>query len=386
MRRLPLFTAFAVLCIASAISVQCLEFRVTPYLQNPSENAATIMWITDQASTGQVLFGTTPGALTKIVSATNVTSDICKVRIGGLAPSTKYYYKIKAKAGDGGMLLSAIRSFTTLDSRAAAVHAVFLNDIHNQLPLYRQLAGVCSRFGYSLAFLNGDMWDYPGNRDDVLRCMSTYVGAMDPSAPLLFAHGNHEWRGSFSDQLWTLFDMPNLSGKDDWGKQRWYYSLTQGPVHFVVLDCGEDVVKKMDVFQPYRNEEAEWLKREVQSPEFRNAAFRVLVMHIPLYSHYGNEYNDYGRTSPPSRKILEPILKSAGIDMAISAHIHSTQVFDPRVGDNGSHFPYPLVIGGGPSQGTATAIELAASKSLLRATILNSSGHPIRSISVKSKK
>jgi hypothetical protein len=153
-----------------------------------------------------------------------------------------------------------------------------------------------------------------------------------------------------------------------------------------VLDCGEDEVKKMDVFQPYRSEEAQWLKREVQSPEFRNAAFRVLVMHIPLYSCYKGEYNDYGRTSPPSKVFFEPILESAGIDIAISAHIHTAEIFDSRLGDNGSHFPYPVVIGGGPSQGSSTAIQLAASKSMLRVTVLNSSGKTFRSISVKSRK
>ncbi len=385
MRRISLFSMFVVLFIASAFSAQCMVFRVSPYLQNPSDTAVTVMWVTDAASTGEILFGTTPGSLTKAMPASNVVPDIGKVRIDGLRPGTKYYYRVKATAADGQLLLSGIRSFTTLNPRAASVRAIFLNDIHNQLALYNQLAGVCKGFDHSLAFLNGDAWDYPNNRDDVLRCMSTYVGAIGYSVPLLFAHGNHEWRGSFSNQLWTMFDMPNLEAKAEWGKQKWYYALTQGPVRFIVLDCGEDEVKKMDVFQPYRMQEAEWLKQEVQSPEFKNAAFRVLVMHIPLYSHYGNEYNDYGRTSPPSRTIFEPILSSAGIDVDISAHVHSAEVFDPRVGDNSKHFPYPVVVGGGPSPAEATAIELAASQSLLRVTVLNSNGKTIRSISIKSR-
>jgi hypothetical protein len=65
-----------------------------------------------------------------------------------------------------------------------------------------------------------------------------FEGFMDKSVelfasevPVYFARGNHETRGPFSVCFPDYFPTPT-------GKL--YYSFRQGPVHFIVLDCGED--------------------------------------------------------------------------------------------------------------------------------------------------
>lgn len=376
-RRFSLILLLAIICMGLfAVSAQCLEFRVVPYLQNPSDNAVSIMWITNEPASGEVELGMQPAKLTGIAPALNVQPDICKARISGLKPGKRYYYRVKARSADGTILLSDVKHFNTLNPRVLSLKAVFYNDIHTQLPTYIKVAGLVSNFDYSLAIFNGDIWQDPNNRDTVINAMSTYVSHLRPSVPFVYVHGNHEWRGSFSNQMWTLFDLPNLNGQDEWGKQKWYYSFTQGPVHFVVLDGGEDEFKKMDVFQPYRQQQAEWLKQEIKSPEFVNAKFRVMVMHMPY---------PIWNSSAPCRQIFEPIVNSAGFDLAVCAHIHCAKVFGPCSDQNKNAFPFPTVTGGGPSLAEASVIELEATQSCMRATILNSDGKQIGTVSLQSR-
>ena len=91
--------------------------------------------------------------------------------------------------------------------------------------------------------------------------------------------GNHETRGFVARDLKNYFDY-----KDD----RFYYSFDNGPVHFVVLDCGEDKPDNnryyygLADYDSYRLEELEWLKKEVKSDAFRNAKHRIVIVHMPI--------------------------------------------------------------------------------------------------------
>ncbi|HEX3000041.1 MAG TPA: metallophosphoesterase family protein, partial [Armatimonadota bacterium] len=346
-RQLRIFI-LALLCIGLGCSLaHCMSFTVQPYLQQPAGTGMSILWVTSEAARGQIQVGRKADRLGKPIPAENVQPDICRVDLSRLKPGARYFYRVQSTTAAGETLSSDIRSFVTLNPRAKSTRAVFFNDLHSNLDAFKAVAGQCGNLDYSLAFFNGDCWQDPTKRETVLKVLSGYVEGIKPSTPLLFAHGNHEWRGPLSNQMWTLFAMPNLNGQSEWGNQHWYYSFTQGPVHFTILDCGEDDHKKMDLFQPYRQQEAEWLKQEVQSPEFRKAAFRVLVQHLPFYTRYNGVYNEEGEISAPTKELFEPILKDAGIDLAICAHTHRNQIFDPRDTANAGKFPYPLVIGGG---------------------------------------
>ncbi len=369
--------AAALICMGLNISsVQGMSFAVQPYTQNPAETGMTIMWVTNEPSRGHVEVGRTPKKLARFVAANNIKPDICKVRVCNLQPGTKYYYRVRAKSADGTPIESEVGTFTTLDSRADTVRAIVFNDLHMQWDAFPSVVEKCRDFDYSLAFFNGDIWYEPSlsERSYVLETLSIYNKGLKPGVLPVYVRGNHEWRGGFSQEWWTLFDLPNLKGRDPWGEQRWYFSFTQGPVHFTVLDCGEDFDKKMEVFQPYREKEAEWLKQEVASPEFKSATFRVLVMHIPLY--------DDIEWSTHCRKLFEPILNSAKVDMAICGHIHTYNVFDPK---KGCGYPYPVVVGGDPYMKGATVIKLEATRKDMTATMLNSDGKVVGSISVQKK-
>ena len=118
-----------------------------------------------------------------------------------------------------------------------------------------------------------------------------------------FVRGNHETRGPNARTLMTYF--PHPSGKN-------YYSFNHGDVHFIILDSGEDKPDTHPVyagivdFDNYRTEQAEWLKKDINSEEFKKAKYKIAVYHIPLFTgstkhgaragRHGQRYH-YGRNS-----------------------------------------------------------------------------------------
>ena len=137
---------------------------------------------------------------------------------------------------------------------------------------------------YDLVFLNGDSLSHLETEGQVLeRCLRPASELFASRTPLLLVRGNHETRGAFARELGRYLDLPD---------GRFYYSFDHGPVHFIVMDTGEDkedghwAYSGLTGFDAYRQKEAEWLAREVASPAWRQARFRVLVAHMPFF---GNE-------------------------------------------------------------------------------------------------
>ncbi len=76
--------------------------------------------------------------------------------------------------------------------------------------------------------------------------------------------------------------------------------------------------------------EAEWLRGVVNSPEYKNATYRVVLIHIPPV---GREWHGLGEIR---RKFL-PILNKANVDVMFSGHIHRHALYTP--GEEGVAFP-----------------------------------------------
>ncbi|MHC5055272.1 MAG: purple acid phosphatase family protein [Planctomycetota bacterium] len=278
----------ALLALAGAARAAETKFaiRAGPYLQNPSGAGMTVMWVTTAPGTGSLEYGTTK-RLGSEARASNTAPDICMVRLDGLRPGRRYYYRVTAVSADGDEARSEFLSFKVFSPRKSVVSAVIFNDIHSRRETFRALAARVEGSDRDLVFLNGDCWQDPRReqRDTkVLGDLATYAeGAGAGSRPMVLARGNHEYRGSYSPRMAELFDAPMLDRDRKIGEQKWYFAFTQGPVRFVVLDCGEDFEKRIEVFQPCRKVQGEWLEDEVASDAFRNAPFRVLVMHMPIY-------------------------------------------------------------------------------------------------------
>lgn len=355
-------------------------FRTGPYLQNVSGTEATVMWLTTVPCYSWVEWGTTEALDEKAymivdgqVTANNTLNKIVVTR---LKPGQHYFYRICSreitkygpyKVEWGRNQYTEVKSFETADPASHTLKCVFFNDLHDYLPTFKALTGQLEGIDYDLSIFNGDCFNDPSHEEGVLNSLKVYnQGIHAAEKPVIYLRGNHEIRGAYSRQWPSLVSNPG-------GKQ--YFALSRGPVRFIFLDCGEDkedshwAYSGLNDFEGFRREQAEWLKVEIEKPEFKNAKYRVLVHHIPIYGLKPDSFN-------PWQKLWGPILNSAGIDMSIHGHTHRVAVHPPKsVGDH----TYPLIIGGGPKMAGGTVTVLSADANGLEVTIRNTRGETVGS-------
>lgn len=147
--------------------------------------------------------------------------------------------------------------------------------------------------------------------------------ALGHRRPLLYARGNHEARGPAARSLMDYLALP---------ENRFYYARDHGPIHFIVLDTGEDkdddtnVYSHLNRFKPYRAMELDWFREHVQQePRLAAAPFRVLLMHAPNWRWVED------------RNAWTAVANNAGIDLAVSGHTHRFAHTAPGQDGKGYH-------------------------------------------------
>lgn len=119
-----------------------------------------------------------------------------------------------------------------------------------------------------------------------------------------------------------------------------------------MLDCGEDkldshwVYYDLNDFTQLRNEQVDFLKKELSAKDFKKAKKRVLIHHIPLYGNDGKNL---------CADLWTKLLEKAPFNVSLNAHTH-TYAYHPK-GELGNN--YPVIIGGGYKMDSATVMILA---------------------------
>ncbi|RPE12846.1 metallophosphoesterase family protein [Chitinophaga lutea] len=375
--------AKAVTDTEAAIEPAAYAFACPPYLQNPEPTAVTIMWMSNRPSYAWVEHGETE-TLGKtahhseggIVDSYNT---LHRVRLENLQPDTTYYYCVKSKEiADfqpykltyGETISSQMFSFKTPARKPQEVSWLVLNDIHDRPQSIPHLVGL-NKDPYDFVFFNGDIFDYQTDEKQIIDHLLQPAGQAFASVkPFIFTRGNHETRGKFRRELGNYFDGP------------YYFTKTWGPVHFTVIDTGEDKTDDHPVyagivdFDKYREQQAEWFQKVVQTPEFKKAPFRVVMMHIPHY--YSGDWHG----PMECRRLFAPLFEKHKIDLFLAGHTHRYGVHQPVAGQHA----YPIVIGGGPKDGNRTLIKVKAMNKDLNLVMLKDDGTEVGKVDLRSKR
>ncbi len=360
------------------------EFKILagPYLQSAFDNTIAIHWITNKDANGWVEYGTDSQQLNqkaygKSMFGLRPDGRISKVVLRNLIPGQKYYYRIVAneivdfkpyKLTYGTLLNSSIETFVNTDVAKEQISFLMLNDIHDRPASIPHLLGLEKVQEQDFIFFNGDIFDYQTNEQQLidhmlLPCIHTFA----KNVPFVYVRGNHETRGVFRDEFLNYFE--NV------GK----LAFTLGPVRFVILDSGEDkedahpVYANLVDFDAYRLEQAEWLKVEMQRKEFKKAPFRIVMMHIPP------RYSGDAHGPKHCTEVFEPLINKGKVDLVLSGHTHRYKVHLPEKGLNN----YPLLIGGGPKDGTRTLTKITATRTELKVSMISDTGIEVGSYAVK---
>ena len=160
--------------------------------------------------------------------------------------------------------------------------------------------------------------------------------------------------------LWNLLELM---------ENRSYGAFNIGDTRFVLLDCGEDkpdehpVYYDLNDFTQHRKDQAEFLKQEIASRAFQSAEKRVLIHHIPVYGMKEEAF-------VPCRDYWGEILSKADFSICLNGHTHRYN-YIPK-GEEGN--PFPVVIGGGSNEQSATVAVLKKTGTVLNLRVLTAEG------------
>lgn len=380
MNKINLFFFFLLLAILPAFSQDDIQITHAPYLQNLGENEVTIVWTVNKPSVGWVELAPDDGThfyqteRPKFFNAKNgikQTSTVHAVHLKGLKGGTRYRYRVYSqevlshvgwRVIYGNVAATSVYGkqpleFQTSDHGRQAVNFAMVNDIHGKSDLLEKLVSHCDLKTTDMFLFNGDMVSIFNSEKEI------FEGFMDKATelfaseiPMYYTRGNHETRGSFATAFQDYFSPK---------QEHIYYMFRQGPVCFVILDSGEDKPDSdleyagITVYDQYRTEQAEWLKGVLESKEYKEASFKVVVCHIPPFGGWhGNE--------EVAEKFM-PLLNNAGVDIMLCAHLHRYIRNDAK-----EDVRFPIIV-----NSNNTVLKAEADSRVLNIKILDTEGKEI---------
>lgn len=357
--------------------------KAGPYLQFPGTDQITIRWLTTAPCYSWVEYGDRPDQLNEKAQQasygmTEANNTINAITLRNLQAGQSYYYRICSKSitgfepyrvSFGETVVSQTYSFVTADPHAKQISFLVFNDIHDRPESFPLLLQYQGKDKQDFILLNGDMFNFQSDEDQLVHHLLQPFAGLFATTPFFFSRGNHEARGKFARQLPQYFN-----GED----AMFYFSFRYGPVYAIVLDSGED---KSDGdkeyfgladFDHYREQQREWLSREIEKEEFKKARYKIVFSHIPLY--YAGDWHG----TLHCREVWGDLFNRAGIDLLISGHTHVYGIHPPVAGVHN----YPIVIGGGPRDGKRTLIRVEADHSAFRLTMTGDSGQTVGTLKI----
>ncbi|MCG6186801.1 purple acid phosphatase family protein [Maribellus maritimus] len=351
MKQLHLIISALLLFFVSNLFSQEETFSIThgPYLQALTENEVTIVWTTNRKGISWVELAPDDDTHFYLTERPRIYSEgfgfkvvdsVHVVTLTNLEPNTTYRYRIYSqevlshvgtKVLYGTVAASNVYrkkpfEFATNNPKKNDISFLVINDIHGNNDLMENLLKGTDWGKTDLVFFNGDMTNDIRSEEQLFGdFLDKSVELFASETPMYYARGNHETRGNFATTFPRYFPTPT---------KQLYYMFRQGPVCFVVLDCGEDKpdsdleYSRIVAFDRYRTQQANWLKEAVKKDIFLDTPYRVVIVHMPPFGGWHGEQEIKDK--------FVPVLEKAGIDVMLCGHLHR-HVFK-KAGD-GQNFP-----------------------------------------------
>lgn len=345
-----------------------------PYLQNASSEAMTVMYQTRVPAHTVVEYGTDTLNLQRarqFVGGQEVVHDIeHKVRLTGLEAGQKYYYRVVAREildnqsyskTFGREVKTPFYTFATPSDKAYDWTMIVMNDLHENPETVEAMSQLARQIPHDMVVFNGDCLPEPSDRSDAMHYLHWLSDEFDgASKPIVYIRGNHEIRNAYSSGAPSLFDRE---------RGLTYGAFTLGDTRIVMLDCGEDkpddtpVYYGLNDFTGLRNDQLEWLDREIGSRDFKRSRHRILIHHIPVWGN-GDKYR-------PCTELWGPLLKKTKFDVNLVGHTHKYK-YHPAGSKEGN--PWPVIVGGAPKVENATMMVVKNHEGKLTVSVLDARG------------
>lgn len=382
-----------------------------PVLLNPAERTVDVAFAVSDDASGWVEISKSPdmAGCARVRSGgdsplTAIQSGFASIRIAGLEPATRYYYRIGADrihfdnnykiSHEGSERGGKVYSFMTLGSSAAGSFCV-INDTHSRSFAVESVLRKMRSLDPSVIVWNGDTRNFFRTREDAIGTfLKPHPGFPEyaVSSPVLFLNGNHDYRGRFARRLHELVQLRDVRERRPVfaGLGRNFVQRL-GDIALIGLDTGEDKLDTNPIMcgtsrmARYRELQTRWLAEEIEKPAIKTAKFKVAFCHIPLYDprpdenpgdimpadydpRYRHPWAAWQRTCA---KMWGPLFEKAGVRLVVTGHQHVFRHDPPAPGRT-----WAQIVGGGPDFDVAnpgcsfpTVIEGRVEGGALRVTV-----------------
>ena len=299
-----------------------------PYLSNPDKNSVSISWATAGKVPAFIQYREKNSNSDWIKVYSNQLNGILKhenahfVHLTNLKPGAEYEYELFYLSPVIQKVLSTkIRRTFKMPAETLQNFSFFCaTDIHSDVGTLRgNLKSAAARKANFLVLL-GDLLSHAAGRE------SLYNGIIDPivkeeqvnnsDRPVVFVRGNHEQLGVFASEYFNVMKHP--SGRS-------YYSFVYGNTFFIALDCGNDSSDDGSGYfsnTQMQAEEQAFLKQIAASDAYKNAKFRIVMLHIPPLPINRGVYRSV-------YKMITPLIESANTpDLMLCGHMHEYMRID----------------------------------------------------------
>ncbi len=353
-----------------------------PVLQNAAETSMGVSFAVSADASGWVDVSRSPdmsGAVRVFSGGTglmDVNDKIALIRIRGLKPATRYWYRIGADrivfkggydmANLGPEVDEKVHSFKTLGASVQDGSFCVINDTHDRKPVLDQVLTKIEELKPSVVIWNGDA---SNTSETIETAMGIFIHTHErhpeyaADTPYMFINGNHDFRGRFNRRLCDLMMFREPTERaPEYAELGRNFVQCLGDIALIGLDTGEDKLdsnkKFAGIFRmaEYRKLQTRWLAEAIETPAVKEAKFKVAFCHIPLFDPrpdqnpgdiapddesplYKNNWASWQRTCA---NLWRPLLAKAGVQLVVCAHQHCFRYNAPELGR-----PWAHLVGGG---------------------------------------
>ncbi len=315
------------------VVVPAVTLSQGPYLQMGSQTAVNVRWRTNIASKSRVAVGTTLGTYPIVVNDASTLTEH-ELRITGLSPDTKYYYRFGTDTnyiqGDStNFFVTAPSDTSTRQVTIAAFGDCGRNDNSFQtgsLTAYQNYLSSQNKKAADMMLLIGDnAYDAGTDAEFSANFFARYSSNILKNHMLFPAPGNHDYANTSARQAdhnvpyYNLFSLPSAGecGGVASGTEA-YYSYNWGNVHILSLDSyGQENAGTTRLYDT-AGAQVTWIKNDLAA---NTKKWTIAYWHHPPYT-MGSHNSDGEAELINIRQNFIRILERNGVDMIICGHSH----------------------------------------------------------------
>jgi len=274
-----------------------------PMLQDVRTNAMTLIWETD----GNLARHYVDWGLSNVAEHTlsqietlqiDPTHFVHRATIPGLDTETSYLYRVRS-----GPDATPTYSFMTAPRRTTPFVTAWWGDNHaGTVTLAKHVTNITAH-APNMICVAGDMVNSGNSISEWhnywFKPLETLNAAQ--TTPVVYARGNHDGEHALA------YAYSALPGNESW------FAFDYGNSRFIFLDSEVPTSTPSDQYA--------WLQAELNRPETRQAAFRIVCFHKPPYVNLWNGGGYTGETFV--RNDWVPLFTSNHVDVVISGHAHN---------------------------------------------------------------